>query len=143
VTRCFAPVLLGALLLANLADAGVYKWKDADGNWQFSDQAPEGVAVEQVKIRSFQAPPEVSDAEQPVETGKVVMLSASWCGVCTRARAYMTQKGIPFTEHDVETSTTGRDQYRQLAGRGVPIILVGSQRMDGFSAARLDQLLQK
>lgn len=128
-----------ALMMAGTSSAGVYKWKDAEGNWQFSDQPPEGVDAEQVQI---QAPPEVSDSEQPVASGRVVMLSTTWCGVCKHARAHMVRNGIAFTEYDVETSATGRDEYRRLAGRGVPIILVGDQRMDGFSAARLDQMLK-
>lgn len=32
----------------------------------------------------------------------VVMYGASWCGVCHLAAQYMTRRGIPFVEKDVE-----------------------------------------
>lgn len=70
------------------------------------------------------------------------MLSTAWCGVCKRARAWLTQNRIPFTEYDVEHDPKGQAEYRRLRGRGVPIILVGDQRMDGFNSARLGAMLQ-
>jgi hypothetical protein len=36
-------------------------------------------------------------------------------------------------EYDVETSEKGRSGYKKLNGKGVPIILVGNKRMNGFS----------
>lgn len=71
------------------------------------------------------------------------MLSTTWCGVCKQARAWLSQKGIPFDEYDVERSETGKAEYRRLGGKGVPIILVGNQRMNGFSADRLAAMLSR
>jgi len=71
------------------------------------------------------------------------MLSATWCGVCKRARNWLAQNGVPFTEYDVERDQKGIEEYRRLGARGVPIILVGEQRMDGFSAKRLEAMLVK
>jgi hypothetical protein len=42
----------------------------------------------------------------------------------------------------VERSAQGKQEYRDLQGRGVPIILVGDQRMNGYSQARLDDMLR-
>ncbi len=80
----------------------------------------------------------VSDLLAP--KAKVVLYSAGWCGICKRARAYLRSHGIPFDEHDVETSAKGREDFVGLGGRGVPIILVGRRRMNGFSPDRFDQL---
>ena len=45
-------------------------------------------------------------------------------------------------ELDVEKSAEGKQEYRELKGRGVPIILVGDQRMNGYDQARLEGMLR-
>ena len=134
------PVLLLPALVASAGD--IYKWKDAEGRTHLSDQPPAAGEAERLQIRTFSGPAETSAiAATPGSQSEVVMLSASWCGVCKRARAWLIEHGVPFTEHDVEHSDTGKSEYRRLNGRGVPIILVGRQRMDGFSAAQLEAML--
>lgn len=58
-----------------------------------------------------------------------------------RSREYLARRGIAYTEYDVEKSDIGKTEYRRLNGRGVPVILVGNQRMDGFSAEKLERML--
>ena len=71
---------------------------------------------------------------------KVVMYATDWCPYCAKARAYFRTNGIDYIEHDIEKSPAGRAGYQQLGGRGVPLILVGEQRMSGFAEARFDEL---
>ena len=37
-------VLVVLMLFSSLSYAGVYKWKDANGNWCFGDRLPDGAA---------------------------------------------------------------------------------------------------
>lgn len=135
--------LLIALLIAGPAAlADIYKWKDADGKTHVADRPPADQKAERLQIRAFDAPAPAPSAARPDASPRVVMLSAVWCGVCDRARAWLTQNHIPFTEYDVERTETGKAEFRRLAGKGVPIILVGEQRMTGFSAQRLQAMLQ-
>ena len=53
----------------------------------------------------------------------------------------MDSEGIAYKEYDVDKSSKGKRDYKKLNGKGVPIILVGDQRMDGFSAQRLQVML--
>lgn len=127
----------------HLAHAGkVYKWTDGDGHVHFSDQPVDAVDAEEVKIRSFSGPAEVMPADDDFGAREVKILTATWCGVCKAAKAYLASKGIYFSEYDVETSDIGRQEFQRLGGKGVPIILVGKQRMDGFSSSKLDQMLK-
>ncbi|MDX1512558.1 MAG: glutaredoxin family protein [Gammaproteobacteria bacterium] len=146
----FASLVFAALLLAAPASAGeVYKWKDKYGRIHFGDRPPAGAQAEEVevKVRSIVEAPTVSAySNLPVNIAvsePVIMYGAEWCGVCQRAKTYMRAKGIPFREYDIEKDPTGRRHYRQLNGTGVPIILVGNQRMNGFSPARLEAMLAK
>jgi glutaredoxin len=138
--RIYIP-LAAVFVLHGIAYADVYKWKDEQGRMQFGDRPPAGSASQKVPIRSYGAPEETTtETDVPTAAG-VVMYSTTWCAICRQARAYMISKGIPFTEHDVEKSEIGRTAYKKMKGTGVPIILVGDQRMNGFSATRLEEMI--
>jgi len=63
------------------------------------------------------------------------------CPYCKKAKAFLRQRGTPFEELDVEASGSAKAEYNHLGGQGVPVILVGKQRMDGFDPAGLESLL--
>jgi glutaredoxin len=142
----FHALLLTAAFLVpgpGHAETGkVYKWIDAEGKVHFSDHPVDAVRVEEIKIRTFSGPAEVAQDENNFGAREVKILTTTWCGVCKRAKAYLATKGIYFSEYDVETSEIGKQEYKRLAGKGVPIILVGQQRMDGFSSSKLDEMLK-
>lgn len=143
--RFALPLLLCSL--ASLVQADVYRWTDPDGRTHFGDKPPRGADTEQVQIRintytspQIIPPPAGEPTARARGRKRVVMYSATWCGVCKRAAAYFRRKGVPFREYDVETSTKGRADFKRLGGRGVPIILVGDARINGFSAPQFEQL---
>ena len=68
------------------------------------------------------------------------MYSTTWCGVCKKAKRYFKSKKIPFTEYDIEKSEQAAREFKKLRGRGVPVILVGDSRMNGFSVKNFDRL---
>jgi glutaredoxin len=126
---------------AGAVRAEVYRWHDAAGNVQFSDRPPAGVDARPVPVR----PPSPVGSDAPVRperAGGVVMYSASWCGVCNRARRYFRAHAIAFREYDVETTARGRLGYRRLQATGVPVILVGERRLDGFSERAFERLYE-
>lgn len=78
------------------------------------------------------------------ETGPapaVVMYTTSWCNWCARARRLFTDKGVPFTDIDVEQVPGARDEMRARSGRNtVPQIFVGDRHLGGFDDTHaLDQ----
>jgi glutaredoxin len=72
---------------------------------------------------------------------KVVMYSTSHCPACKVAKQYLTQKGIPYQEIDVETSREGQEAFQRLGGTGVPLIVVGEKKMTGFNSQELERML--
>jgi glutaredoxin len=72
---------------------------------------------------------------------KVVLLSASWCGYCKRARADFRAWGVHFREYDVETSEAGRRAYALIGQRSVPILLIGERQLYGYSSAYVRKAL--
>jgi glutaredoxin len=120
------------LIASTPAGAGVYKWTDAQGRVHYSDNPPADAKAQQVKVKinSIQGPAVVStirDTSAAKAKDKVRIYTAVWCGYCKRAKAHLAAKRVPYDEMDVETSERGRSEFAQLGGRGVPVILVGSQ----------------
>jgi glutaredoxin len=126
--------------------AEIYKWIDADGNVQFGDRPPASIQTETVEVRpnTYQSvtiePFEAYSSKPTAAKGQVVMYSASWCGVCKKAKRYFQANKIPFQDYDVETTAKGKVDYAKLNGRGVPIILVGDRRMNGFSEQGFERI---
>lgn len=135
-------------MFAASAQAGMYKWVDEQGVTHYGDKPPAGQETLEIKgeISSYTSPeignlPEdFFERSRTASVTQVTMYSASWCGVCKRAKAYFQQQNIPFKEYDIDTSEKGKRDFHKLGGKGVPIILVGNRRMNGFSVGRFEQL---
>jgi glutaredoxin len=127
------PILL-VLFLALPASAGVYKWTDAQGRIHYSDAPPAAAQTTQLRLQSFTGPVQVGQATG-ADRG-VTIYTTEWCGVCKRAKEFFRQNKVPFREWDVEKTDYGAAKFKQLGGRGVPVITVGSEKMTGFDASR-------
>lgn len=73
----------------------------------------------------------------------VVMYATDWCAYCAKARAYFEENGIAYTELDIDKSHAAHAQFKRLGGRGVPLILVGRERVNGFSELAFEFAWQK
>lgn len=76
--------------------------------------------------------PQASQA-QPAPAVPVVMYATAWCPYCARARAYFKRTNTAYVEHDIERSADAHAEFRRLGGRGVPLILVGGEKLPGFN----------
>lgn len=133
-----AILVLGLLLSGAASAEGIYQWTDAQGRVHFGDRPQNGAASQRP-----QAPINVVQPVQPgarPEAKEVVLYSTQRCGFCRKARAHFAERGIAYTEYDVETTEKGWRDYNRMQGRGVPIILIGGERMNGFSAPLFDQM---
>lgn len=62
----------------------------------------------------------------------VVIYGASWCDSCRSQRQYFARHRIPFTELDVEASSSARFAFDTLHGQGFPLVYVGYRRFVGY-----------
>ncbi|MES9963868.1 MAG: glutaredoxin domain-containing protein [Candidatus Sedimenticola sp. 20ELBAFRAG] len=132
------------MFIAGTAVAGIYKWVDENGKTHFGDKPPQQSGAEQMELQlnTFSGY-QVRERDDGIATGgKVVIYSTTWCGVCERAKDYFKANNIPYSEYDVEKSEKGKRDFKRMKGRGVPVILVGSKRMDGFSEAKFKAIYQ-
>ena len=56
-------------------------------------------------------------------------------------RAHLDAHGIPYTDHDVETSLQGGMGFWTLRGRGVPVSVIGPDVVHGFDLDAINRAL--
>jgi glutaredoxin 3 len=72
----------------------------------------------------------------------VTIYSTPTCHFCHMAKDFLTEKNIPFTEHNVATDLEKRQEMMQKSGQmGVPVIYIGDEMIIGFDKPRISQLL--
>jgi len=142
-------LLIILCVLASAAFAEVYKWTDANGRVHYGDNPKEGDNAEQVKlqINSYEAVTVTdytpsAEATESKKPKRVIMYSTEWCGYCKKAAKYFRENNIAFTEYDIEKDPAAKKRYDALGAKGVPVILVGSKRMNGFSVAGFNNIYQ-
>ena len=128
------------------AHADLYRWVDADGKVQYSDQPPPASIkqVEKKKINGGKAieMPLTYEAQQAVKNFPVTLFT-SMCGeTCDRARALLAKRGIPYTELDAGDPNTQRE-LRAITGGAleVPILRVGRDVTRGFEEGKWNTAL--
>ncbi len=63
---------------------------------------------------------------------QVVMYATSWCPYCARARRLLADKGIAYSEIDVEAHPEARSEMVRRSGRRtVPQIFIGETHVGG------------
>lgn len=130
-----------------LAAAELYQWKDARGRTVYSDQAPQPGAGD-VQQRNFKGSViEVGEsyAAKVAREKHPVTLYTSACGApCDQARRLLTERGVPHTTQDLESSTPARAELEKLTGRlNVPMLRVGDQNIEGFETGRWHAALDR
>lgn len=154
-------VLLGLLCCALSAQAEISKWVDAQGRTHYGDRPP---AERQAKAASLRGTVSVGEGVTPLPAeprkqessaseqfaaaiaqprkGEVWIYTTASCGYCKQAKAHMQQRGIAFLEKDVGASAAYKAEFRAMGGRGVPVTLSGSQRINGYSVEAFDAFLR-
>lgn len=75
-------------------------------------------------------------------THRVLVFTTPTCPWCTRAKAYLRERQVPFREIDVAGDpAAARDLVRRTGQMGVPVVEIDGRPIVGFDRARIDQLL--
>ncbi len=150
-----------SLLLSPAAWSEMYRWVDESGVVTYKDTPPPQ-KKKRSKVKVYRdedfapAPPpsaggnaapraqkmsQPRSAEKRRFSGSIEMYVTDWCPVCKRAESYLRSKNYPYVKYDIDKDESAKRRFQDLGGRGVPLILVGSQKMSGFSAQYLEQLM--
>jgi len=156
--------IITLLMTFSLAGAEMYQWIAEDGSVTFKDTPPPA-AKKRKKVKVYDdsdfapAPPQQpasgSRSDKKVAasatktaspkkerfSGTVEIYVTDWCGYCKQAQSYMKSKGIPYIAYDIEKDSGAKQRRKELGGRGVPLIIIGSHKMSGFSPENLEYYL--
>jgi glutaredoxin len=148
-----AAALLWGASAPPVAAQTLYKSVGPDGRIVYSDRPPvEGRVDKTMSFENLPSSPvpaatlsyveqlrRLREASPPPVEG-VVLYSATWCGFCRKAKAYLAAKGVTYQEFDIDTPA-GRSAYAQAGGgKGVPLLFAKGQRLQGFSATAYDSV---
>lgn len=82
------------------------------------------------------------ELQEAISLVSITMYVTHWCPVCVKARQWLQERGIRYTEVDVESSDNGRDKHRRLNPRGsVPTLEIEGQVLIGFSAVKVQRAI--
>ena len=90
---------------------------------------------------SQQAPPEPE--KMPLPYGGIVMYCTRWCTDCVKARIWLKERSLDYTEVDVYSVPGALEQAREWAGNRLvtPTFNIDGTIVVDFDPARLEQVL--
>ncbi len=72
----------------------------------------------------------------------IKVYSTPTCPWCVRAKAYLKENGIPFTDVDVSQDLASAREMVKISGQmGVPVLSINGNVVVGFDKKRIDELL--
>jgi glutaredoxin len=136
----------------------VYKAVGPDGVVTYTDKPPSDRArtdtLEFRNLPSSPLPAEVLRFREQLEKsaqgritaaraprpGDVALFTANWCGHCKRAKAHLAAAQVAYTEYDIE-NVDGMRAFIGAGGTGgVPLLVAGDKRVQGYSPAAYERL---
>ena len=73
----------------------------------------------------------------------VVMFSSRFCPYCRQARILFAQQNIRYCEYNVNASPENQQEFVNLGGLGVPLIMIGDEVFYGFNEAIITAELER
>lgn len=72
----------------------------------------------------------------------ITIYSTPTCPYCKRAKAYLEEKEIEFTDYDVASDKEKAKEMIEKSGQmGVPVIYIGETQIIGFNQTKIDEAL--
>jgi glutaredoxin len=156
-------VLICLLTLASAASAAyaqttttLYKSTGPDGRTIYSDKPPpQARDAKTLTFTSLPASPLSAEtlayveqlrksanarASSPPPTGGPILFSATWCGYCKQAKAYLAGKHVAYRDVDIDTKEGALAYARAGGRRTVPFLQANGKSVTGFSVAAYDAL---
>ena len=140
--RVVFPVCLLAACLLTLATPSIA----GDSEWagdRFGTPADDANGTRNPSLGGRMVPVKAVEGEIDVsaDRAEVTIFTTRGCRYCRQAKAFFKQRGIPFDELAIDTSERAKAEFERLKGRGVPLIVVRGQVINGFSEPRVSRVL--
>lgn len=74
---------------------------------------------------------------------KIKVYTSSTCPYCVMAKEYLAEKGLEYEEKNVQTDKAARQELMKMGYTGVPVVVIGDEKIVGFDKAKIDEALGK
>lgn len=139
-----ATGMIVAALLSTTA-AAQYKYTGPDGRVIYSDTpppaAPKGAKPQAVEKKDIAASVQSSGGtplpyalQQAARGFPVTLYTAADCSSCVTGKAYLTKRGIPFTEKTIKSNEDIAALNKLAGAASIPFITIGNNKHVGFEA---------
>ncbi len=72
---------------------------------------------------------------------EIVLFTQGWCEYSEMVRLHLESRGQRYTERDVDTDPTARDDMLKLSASGTPVTVIDGEVVVGFDEEAIDELL--
>lgn len=76
-------------------------------------------------------------------SSEVVIYSADGCRYCKQASDFLIKHEVAFIEYNISSSEESFKRFNALKGRGVPLIFIGENRIQGWNQEALEIALKE
>ena len=125
------------------AEVIVAECQDDDGTVSYRDRCPPGSRqMGALALGTRRAPDKASTPEEVARRFPVTLFRVAECDTCDLVRLVLRDRGIPFSEVDVEKNPDAQSQLKAVSGASrVPTVTVGGEVITGFDRVLLQQKL--
>jgi glutaredoxin len=81
--------------------------------------------------------------ELPLGRGLIAVFVAPGCLDCREALEHLQRRGRKIEVLDLSTSRTAREAYALAEGHGLPLVLIGSQRLTGWNKRLYEEAVRR
>lgn len=74
---------------------------------------------------------------------EVLVYSSNTWPYCTLAMDYLEEKGIDYTEKNVQTDNEARQELMAMGHMGVPVLVIDGEEIVGFDKDKIDELISE
>jgi glutaredoxin len=79
---------------------------------------------------------------------EAIMLGASWCPYCYKARKYFVEHEISYCEYDIEDNDKGEQMYARINNNptmplAIPVLFIGDYQFIGFDPRSIEKALSE
>lgn len=73
----------------------------------------------------------------------ITVYTSSTCPYCTLAKEYLDDKGVEYTEKNVQEDQEARKELMNSGHMGVPVVVIDDEEIVGFDKEKIDLALDK
>ena len=144
----FRSVLFFAACFSATHALAQYKYTGPDGRVIYSDTPPPASVKGVQKTAIVPAAASTDGAsnlpyalQQASRTSPVTIFTAPGCTACDAGRAFLTKRGIPFTERTIKSNEDVQALTKITGATSIPVLTVGPNKQTGFEAGAWGETL--